>query len=155
ARVPRGAKPIAGHAYLLRSVRPHEADVVVALHVVDVDADHCTIAWRIVESRPVEEPRDPWVPIALAESLPPASEALAAMNEVELRAALDAVRARAEQVILDRFDPAIEARDGTWRTTTDRGIVRLTPYLTQWSELMPGFLGGSAYSFDERRHDAR
>jgi len=144
-----------GHAYLLRSVSEDEHDVLVGVEVIAASSEQCTIAWRILESRPVANAARVRVPELQPADLPAPAPELARMSEAELRAALAAVRARSDALLFERFSPEIEARFGAWRGQTDRGLVRLTPYLSEWAELSARQVGGAQYSFADRSHDAR
>jgi len=146
-------RPIVGHSYLLRSLSLNDHDVTVAFEVVAKSADQCTLAWRLLESRVVADQRELWRPSMERAALPPAPEELTRLSETDLIAALEAVRATGERVILQSFSPEIEREFGSWRASVDRGLIRLTPYLSEWCELLPGRFGGSAYSFDERSYE--
>lgn len=144
-----------GHAYLLRSVSEGEHDVLVGVEVIAASSEQCTIAWRLLESRPVANAEPVRVPELQPADLPAPCPELARMSEAELRTALAAVRARSDDLLFERFSPEIEARFGAWRGQTDRGVVRLTPYLSEWAELSARQVGGAQYSFADRSHDAR
>ncbi len=145
----------AGHAYLIRCVSKSEHDLVVAVEVVAASPEQCTIAWRILESRPIASPESVRVPHIQAGDLPAPPPELARMSEPELLAALSAVRARSDDVLFEHFAPDIEARFGAWRGRTDAGLVRLIPYMSEWAELSARHVGGAQYSFADRSHDAR
>lgn len=145
----------AGHAYLIRCVSKNEHDLVVAVEVIAASPEQCTIAWRILESRPIANTDSVRVPRIQAGDLPAPSPELARMSESELLAALSAVRARSDDVLFEHFAPDVEARFGSWRGRTDAGLVRLTPYMSEWAELSARHVGGAQYSFADRSHDAR
>jgi len=142
-----------GRAYLLRAIAPNDYDVLVALEVIATATDQCTIAYRILQSRPVEDRREAYVAPGFSVALPPPAAQLTRMSEPELRAALDAVRARTDEVLFRRFSPEIEARFGAWRERTDAGLVRLAPYFSEWAELTTDMVGRAHYGLLSRSHD--
>ncbi|MBL8860461.1 MAG: sigma-70 family RNA polymerase sigma factor [Planctomycetes bacterium] len=156
ARAARSTDPRAraGHAYLLRSISREDHDVLVAVKVLEVAEDQCTIAYRILESRPVANQRGVHVPDDYRVVLPPAPAELARRSEPELRAALDVVRRRAEEVLFDRIPPEVEARFGALRDQPDAGLARLVPYFSVWAELTTSRTGRADVAFLTRQQDA-
>jgi RNA polymerase sigma-70 factor (ECF subfamily) len=153
-RLPReNVRVRVNHSYLVRCVSKDEHDLVVALEAIAVSPEQCTLAWRILDSRPVADPDRVRVPELGPGDLPAPPAELESMTEPALRAALVNLGARADQVLFDRFTPEVEARFGSLRGRTDAGLVRLTPYLSKWTELSPRQLGGAQYSFTVRSHD--
>ncbi len=144
-----------GHSYLVRSTSSNEFDVLVAIEVVELSDEQCTLGWRMLNSRPIANPDPLRVPTMEREKLPDPPDVLANMSEEELMPTLGAVRTRVDEVLFLGFSPEIEARFGAWRAHADSGLIRLTPYLSEWTELSSRRNGGAIYSFDERSHDAQ
>jgi RNA polymerase sigma-70 factor (ECF subfamily) len=142
-----------GRAYLARAITPDEFDVLVALEVIAVAPDQCTIAYRILRAHAAEKSPSAYVSPGFHVELPPPAELLARMSETELRAALDAVRARTDEVLFQRFSPEIEGLFGSWRDRRDGGLVRLAPYFSELSELTTDMAGRAHYGFLTRSHD--
>lgn len=142
-----------GRAFLLRALANQGHDVLVALEIVDVSPGQCTIAYRVLASRPFEESRTPYVAPDFAIELPPAAPELARMAEPELRRALDAVRARADEIVFESIPPDVERRFVDWVERPDAGVTRLMPYFSRWSELTTSMTGNADYEFLARRHD--
>jgi RNA polymerase sigma-70 factor (ECF subfamily) len=144
-----------GRAFLLRTVSAGEHDVLVACQVITTTGDSCTLAYRILESTPVDSQEPVRVPRVQPGDVAPAASALSASTEGELRAALARVRAQARTLVFETFSPDVEKRFGTWRARSDGGLVRLVPYFSEWSELTTGGIGGAHYAFLPRSHDAQ
>lgn len=151
----RGPRAVEGHVYLVRSISSNEHDVVVALQTLHVDDEGCTIAWRLLDSRPVPSPRTPWKPAMLSEELPPPPADLVAMTQPQLRAEIDRLGSLSDRALFERFSPEVEERFGELRERSDAGLIRLIGYLGPWSEASKGRRGGGSYSFGERRHAGR
>jgi hypothetical protein len=82
----------------------------LALEAIAVSPEQCTLAWRILDSRPVADPDRVRVPKLGPRDLPAPPAELEFMTEAELRAALVNLGARADQVLFDRFTAEVEAR---------------------------------------------
>lgn len=149
------ARAEAGHAYLVRSVHPTDFDLLVAVEVIAVEDDRCTIAYRVLDSRgsdldgPTRGPRS-----APASALAPPPEAVAKMSQPRLVETLGRVRARADELLFLEFAADIEKRFGAWRAEPQAGIVRLVPHSSPWPELASVRAGGSQFSFVARSHVA-
>lgn len=147
-----GAPAQAGRSYLLRTRSGGEADLVVALHVVRVDADGCTLAWRELRRWPSMFERASWRPRVLREDVAPPSSELLEMSDSELRAELARTHAAANARLFESFPADIEARFGALRGAAGSGLARLTPYLGPWTEIGRGPLQGSALSLLDGDH---
>lgn len=135
-----------GHGYLVRAVSPDEFDVLVAFEVAQADADSCTLAWRVLEERPVPDAR-PVRPIAPgADRLPPDPPELAVLSLPELHEALDRLRIRAEALLFDDLPASpLEGRD-------DAGLARIVDGSSPFCELPRVREGGIYWSFATRGH---
>jgi hypothetical protein len=146
-------RPQVGDNILLRNRSPEEVDVLVALHVVQVDDDSCTLAWRELKRWPIadEDPVRP--PDVRPEQVPPPPPALLELSDGELHAELTRLRERGLELVYERLPAEIEARFGALRNEPNCGLARLTPYMGAWTELGRGFAQGSAVSLLDGRHD--
>ncbi len=142
----------AGRSYLLRTRSAREFDLLVALHVVRVDADGCTLAWRELKRWPSDSERSTWRPSLLRDEVAPAPAELLEMSDAELRAELARTHAAANTRMFESFPADIEARFGALRGAAGSGLARLTPYLGQWTEIGRGPLQGSALSLLDGDH---
>ena len=146
-------RPQVGANILLRSRSPEEADVLVALHVVQVDDDSCTLAWRELKRWPIadEDPVRP--PDVRPDQVPPPPPALLELSDEELHAELTGLRERGFELVYESLPAEIEARFGALRNEPNCGLARLTPKMGAWTELGRGFAQGSAVSLLDGRHD--
>lgn len=151
----RQAEVRTGMTYLLRCRSLDEHDVVVALEVASVTPDGCTLAWRLLDRRALENERPLWRPEMLAEDLPPPPAELAALSEEQLRVELDRLIAGAEAALFEDLPEQVEQRHAALRGRADAGLVRLVAYLGPWSELCSARFGGAMYALTERRHAAQ
>lgn len=143
-----------GHTYLVRAVSPDEFDVLVVVEVAEAGEDDCTLAWRVLEDRPVPEPRKVQRPETTRDALAPPPPELRARPEESLRFELDSLRAEGERLLLETFPPDLTARFAGLLAREDAGLARLVERQSPWTEL-PGSRGGGAfYSFATRSHDS-
>jgi len=148
------ARPQVGNNLLLRSRRAGEVDVLVALHVVQVDDDSCTLAWRELKrwsfatEQPVRSPR------VRPDQIPPPPPALLELSDEELHAEWTRLRERGFELVYERLPAEVEARLGALRNEPSCGLARLTPYMGAWTELGRGFNDGSAVSLLDGSYDA-
>jgi RNA polymerase sigma-70 factor (ECF subfamily) len=147
-------RPQVGANLLLRCRRVEEVDVLVALHVVQVDDDSCTLAWRELKRWPVADEEPVREPAVRPEQVPPPPQALLELSDEELHAEWTRLRERGFELVYERLPTAIEARFGALRNGPNCGLARLTPYLGAWTELGRGFSEGSAVSLLDGRHDS-
>ncbi len=141
-----------GHSYLLRTRSNGEFDLLVALHVVRVDDDGCTLAWRELMSWPSDSARSPWRPRVLREQVAPPPSELFEMSDSDLRAELERTHAAANAHVFASFPAEVEKRFGALRGASLSGLARLTPYLGEWTEVGRGDLRGSALSLLDGDH---
>ncbi len=141
-----------GHSYLLRTCWSGEFDLLVALHVVRVDDDGCTLAWRELKRWPSDSERSSWQPRVLRDEVPPPPSELLAMSDSELQAELDRTHAAANARLFESFPADVESRFGALRGASGSGLARLTPYLGLWTEVGRGGLKGAGLSLLDGDH---
>lgn len=147
-------RPQVGANLLLRARSCDEVDVLVALHVVQVDDDSCTLAWRELKRWPVADEKPVREPAIRPEQVPPPLPALLELSDEELHAEWKRLRERGFELVYERLPAEIEARFGALRNEPNCGLARLTPYMGAWTELGRGFNDGSAVSLLDGSYDA-
>lgn len=149
-----GASARSGHSYLLRTRSSGEFHLLVALHVVRVDDDGCTLAWRELKRWRSELESASWQPRVLRDDVPPPPSELLEMSDSDLRAELERTHAAANARLFESLPADVESRFGALRGASGSGLARLTPYLGLWTEVGRGVLQGAGLSLLDGDHAA-
>ncbi|HVS17449.1 MAG TPA: sigma-70 family RNA polymerase sigma factor [Planctomycetota bacterium] len=142
-----------GHTYAIRAVSPDEFDVLVVVEVAEFDDDGCTLAWRVLEDRPVPDASPVRTPRSTPEEHAPPPVEWRQRSVEDLRAELERVRARGEQLLFDEIPPEVRERFAWFAGRDDSGIVRILERSSRWTDLARVREGGAYWSFAEHSHD--
>lgn len=136
-----------GKSYLVRTWSSNEFDVAVAVEVIAQGADDCTLAWKVLQSWPVEQERPVRKPRTASVAFSELPEDLLQRSSVELRVELDLLRQRAEELLLRKLPPDLVERAASAPMAADSGWFRLVERSSPWEELTRVRGGGAYYSF--------
>lgn len=143
----------AGHTYAIRAVSPDEFDVLVVVEVAEVGEDGCTLAFRVLEDRPVPDAKPVRTPRSLPEHHAPPPPEWRQRSVGDLRAELERVRARGEELLFGDVPPEVRERFAWLAGREDAGLTRLVERNSPWVDLPSERGGGTYWSFAERSHD--
>jgi hypothetical protein len=145
-------EPEEGQAYLVRAFAPGQHDVLAVVEVARVEGEGCTLAWKLLESRPVEGAGPVPEPAVHASSLPEPPEDILRLDERALLAELETVRTRATTLLLEDLPASTVARFGDLARRPDAGLARVVDASSPWVDLVAGEDGVSAFSFATRAY---
>ncbi len=145
-------RALPGHTYLMRAREFQGRDVIVALHLLRAAHEECTMAWQLLDSRPVADAQAPPRPAVLSEEVPPAPPEIARLSTEELLAELEQLVSLGDAALFDGFPGELTARFAELLDRREAGLVRLIGSNGPWTEIARRRGGGATFSFSGQGH---